>query len=36
MKENGKTIELIHVTRRVPKRATEVLEGGSIYWVVKG
>lgn len=28
--------ELIHITRFVPKRATEVLDGGSIYWVVKG
>jgi hypothetical protein len=25
-----------HVTRMWPKRATELLTGGSIYWVVKG
>ncbi|MCK0168031.1 DUF1489 domain-containing protein [Jannaschia sp. S6380] len=25
-----------HVTRMWPKRADEVLEGGSIYWVIKG
>lgn len=25
-----------HVTRMWPKRAAEVLDGGSIYWVVKG
>lgn len=25
-----------HVTRMWPKRATELLEGGSIYWVFKG
>ncbi len=26
----------IHVTRMVPKRMDEILEGGSIYWVIKG
>jgi hypothetical protein len=25
-----------HTTRMVPQRKTEVLEGGSIYWVIKG
>jgi len=25
-----------HVTRMWPKRADEVLNGGSIYWVIKG
>ncbi len=25
-----------HVTRMWPKRATEILRGGSIYWVIKG
>jgi len=29
------TPELIHVTRFMPKRAG-VLDGGSIYWVIKG
>lgn len=26
----------IHITRMTPKRDAEVLEGGSIYWVIRG
>jgi hypothetical protein len=25
-----------HVTRMWPKQATEILQGGSLYWVIKG
>lgn len=30
------TPELKHVTRNTPRRANEILDGGSIYWVIKG
>ena len=28
--------ELVHVTRMAPSRAAEILNGGSLYWVMKG
>jgi hypothetical protein len=28
--------KLVHLTRHRPKRAEEILAGGSLYWIVKG
>lgn len=35
-KAAGKRPRLIHWTRNMPRRADDILDGGSIYWIMKG
>jgi hypothetical protein len=35
-KRKGLPRHHIHITRMTPKRDVEILEGGSLYWVIRG
>lgn len=35
-KKRKLALEYIHTTRMVPKRADELIDGGSLFWVIRG
>ena len=36
MRLSGEAPEHRHTTRMVPKRADELIDGGSLYWIIRG
>lgn len=36
MRRAGQAPEQFHTTRMIPQRAAELIDGGSLYWVVRG